>query len=113
MTALKAPARAPKIQFSHFGINVRDLEQMEDFYTRVVGFTVTDRGVGIDPRERRTIFEKFVRGSAAAAGRSSGTGLGLAMVDHIVRAHGGEIDVAVNTYGGSIFTIRLPLEDLP
>ncbi len=44
MTALKAPARAPKIQFSHFGINVRDLDLMEDFYTRVVGFTVTDRG---------------------------------------------------------------------
>jgi catechol 2,3-dioxygenase-like lactoylglutathione lyase family enzyme len=44
MTALEAPARAPKIQFSHFGINVRDLEPMEDFYTRVVGFTVTDRG---------------------------------------------------------------------
>jgi catechol 2,3-dioxygenase-like lactoylglutathione lyase family enzyme len=44
MTALKAPARAPKIQFSHFGINVRDLDLMEDFYTRVVRFTVTDRG---------------------------------------------------------------------
>ena len=44
MSALEAPARAPKIQFSHFGINVRDLDKMEDFYTRVVGFTVTDRG---------------------------------------------------------------------
>lgn len=44
MTAIEAPARAPKIQFSHFGINVRDLDRMEDFYTRVVGFTVTDRG---------------------------------------------------------------------
>jgi catechol 2,3-dioxygenase-like lactoylglutathione lyase family enzyme len=44
MTALKAPARAPKIQFSHFGINVRDMDLMEDFYTKVVGFTVTDRG---------------------------------------------------------------------
>jgi len=44
MTALRAPARAPRIQFSHFGINVRDLKRMEDFYTRVVGFSVTDRG---------------------------------------------------------------------
>lgn len=44
MTALQAPARAPKIQFSHFGINVRDLDKMEEFYTKVVGFTVTDRG---------------------------------------------------------------------
>ena len=44
MTALQAPARAPNIQFSHFGINVRDLDLMENFYTKVVGFTVTDRG---------------------------------------------------------------------
>ncbi len=44
MPALDAPARAPRIQFSHFGINVRDLVKMEDFYTRVVGFQVTDRG---------------------------------------------------------------------
>ncbi len=44
MTAVQAPDRAPKIQFSHFGINVRDMDRMEDFYTRVVGFSVTDRG---------------------------------------------------------------------
>jgi catechol 2,3-dioxygenase len=44
MGIVKAPGRAPRIQFSHFGINVRDLDRMEDFYTRVVGFTVTDHG---------------------------------------------------------------------
>jgi catechol-2,3-dioxygenase len=44
MATLKAPDRAPNIQFGHFGINVRNLEAMEDFYTRVIGFTVTERG---------------------------------------------------------------------
>jgi catechol 2,3-dioxygenase len=44
MTVLEAPDRAPRIQFSHFGINVRDLDRMEKFYTGVVGFEVTDRG---------------------------------------------------------------------
>ena len=44
MARLAAPDRDPRIQFSHFGLNVRDLKRMEDFYTRVVGFTVTDRG---------------------------------------------------------------------
>lgn len=41
---------APNIQFSHFGFAVKDLGKMEDFYTRVLGFTVTDRGnaVGMD-----------------------------------------------------------------
>ena len=32
------------ISFSHFGVNCWDLEKMEDFYTRVIGFVVTDRG---------------------------------------------------------------------
>lgn len=44
MAVLDAPDRAPRIQFSHFGINVRDLDRMEKFYTGVVGFVVTDRG---------------------------------------------------------------------
>lgn len=44
MALLEAPDRAPRIQFSHFGINVRDLDRMEKFYTGVVGFAVTDRG---------------------------------------------------------------------
>ena len=47
MPEVKAPKRDPKIQFSHFGLNVRDLDKMEDFYTRVVGFTVTDRGEAV------------------------------------------------------------------
>lgn len=34
----------PNLQFSHMGFAVSDLEGMEDFYTRVLGFTVTDRG---------------------------------------------------------------------
>jgi len=36
--------RAPAIAFSHVGIHVTDLRRMEDFYTRFLGFTVTDRG---------------------------------------------------------------------
>ena len=34
----------PAIAFSHFGINVTDLQRMEDFYTRVLGLLVMDRG---------------------------------------------------------------------
>lgn len=38
-------ARPVKLSFSHIGIFVHDMNRMEDFYTRVLGFTVTDRGV--------------------------------------------------------------------
>lgn len=43
MTAKKL-YEAPNLMFSHFGFTVSDLEKMEDFYTRIMGFTVTDRG---------------------------------------------------------------------
>jgi catechol 2,3-dioxygenase-like lactoylglutathione lyase family enzyme len=36
--------KAPELTFGHFGIYVTDLDKMVEFYTRVLGFTVTDRG---------------------------------------------------------------------
>ena len=41
---------APKLAFSHFGFFVRDLDRMADFYTRVLGFTISDRGELDTPR---------------------------------------------------------------
>jgi catechol 2,3-dioxygenase-like lactoylglutathione lyase family enzyme len=38
------PRPVPRISFSHFGLYTADLAKMEDFYTRFMGFTVTDRG---------------------------------------------------------------------
>lgn len=46
---LDAPDRAPHVQFSHMGINVRDYERMLDFYTRVIGFKVSDSGTRDGP----------------------------------------------------------------
>jgi catechol 2,3-dioxygenase-like lactoylglutathione lyase family enzyme len=42
--------RAPQLRFSHVGFFVRDLERMADFYSRVLGFTITDRGNLETPR---------------------------------------------------------------
>jgi signal transduction histidine kinase len=72
---------------------------------------VQDHGVGIPPSEQRNIFRKFVRGAAAASTLAKGTGIGLAMVDHIVRAHGGRIRVESEPGRGSTFTIILPVEE--
>jgi signal transduction histidine kinase len=73
-----------------------------------VAIRVRDKGLGISQSERKAIFRRFVRGSAAAAGNVKGSGLGLAMVRHIVSAHGGEIVVASQPGEGSTFTILLP-----
>ena len=73
-----------------------------------VAIRVRDEGLGIAASERKTIFRKFMRGSAAIAANVKGSGVGLAMVRHIVAAHGGEIVVASELGQGSTFTLLLP-----
>ena len=68
-----------------------------------------DRGMGIEPREQREIFQKFVRGVAARKAGIKGTGIGLSMVRQIFEAFGGEIQLQSAAGAGSTFTIVLPL----
>lgn len=74
-----------------------------------LSIAVRDRGLGIPAAEQREIFGKFVRGATARDGNIGGTGIGLAMVSHIVAAHGGAVSVVSGAGEGSTFTIRLPL----
>ena len=74
-----------------------------------VAIRVRDDGMGIPASEQRVIFQKFVQGRGAIAANVKGTGVGLAMVSHIMRAHGGGIRVDSTPGEGSTFTLRLPL----
>ena len=69
-----------------------------------VRVTVADGGPGIPKEDRRRIFEPFERGSTTA----TGTGLGLAVADAIVQAHGGRMWVSQSPAGGAAFTFELP-----
>ena len=82
-----------------------DVEHSADRVTIVV----RDRGLGIPRSEQLHIFEKFVRGADSKARRIKGTGIGLAMVRHIVKAHGGEILLASQPGEGSRFAMVFPL----
>jgi len=73
-----------------------------------VAIRVRDQGAGILPSERKQILRKFVRGSSAKAYGIKGTGIGLAMVKHIVDAHGGKVLVESEPGKGSTFSILLP-----
>lgn len=76
---------------------------------RGVAISVSDNGPGIPKREHTRIFEKFYRVTREDAPlQVQGTGLGLAMVHHIVRAHGGTIEVESELGQGATFTILLP-----
>jgi signal transduction histidine kinase len=75
---------------------------------RWVCIAVTDHGIGISPGDRRRLFRQFHRGAAALNANVSGVGLGLAMCRHIVRRHGGRIDVRSEEGKGSTFTVWLP-----
>jgi signal transduction histidine kinase len=70
---------------------------------------VSDRGIGIPKREQSRIFEKFYRARVRENQSISGTGLGLALVAHIVHGHGGKVHVESSPGVGSRFTISIPL----
>jgi len=72
---------------------------------------VTDNGFGIDSQEQENIFEKFYRVRSPENDRITGSGLGLSLVDHVVKAHGGHVTVESTPGKGSTFSIHLPLEN--
>ena len=72
---------------------------------------VRDQGLGIADEERAQVFRKFVRGASSREAGVKGTGIGLSMVDHIVRGHRGRVTVESGPGPGSTFTVVLPLEE--
>lgn len=70
--------------------------------------TVEDSGAGIAAEHLPHLFERYYRVDSARARSSGGFGLGLAIVQTIVRAHGGGISVESVVGSGSIFTVTLP-----
>ena len=72
---------------------------------------VSDRGIGIPQAERRRIFEAFYRVDKGLEHDVKGSGLGLAVVQHIVEAHGGSVEVESLPETGSRFTLKLPIAE--
>lgn len=73
-----------------------------------VELTVSDQGVGIAEPDQERIFERFYRADPARSRETGGTGIGLAIVKHIVSNHGGEVTVWSQPGAGSTFTMRFP-----
>lgn len=69
---------------------------------------ISDKGVGISPKDQKAIFDKFYRVTNGEVHNVKGTGLGLALVKHIVDAHKGKIDLISAQGVGSTFRLSFP-----
>ena len=75
---------------------------------REVEIAVHDNGPGIPTEEQKKIFEKFERGTAAIEAGTAGSGLGLAVVEAIVGAHRGRVELKSSPREGSCFRVFIP-----
>lgn len=73
-----------------------------------VAIDVEDNGVGIAPKDRKRIFDRFYRADNLLTRKTEGTGLGLAIAKRIVEAQGGRLSVRSELGKGSCFTVHLP-----
>lgn len=69
---------------------------------------VSDEGIGIADKEKKRVFDKFYRVGSENTRTTKGTGLGLYIVDQIVKAHRGKISIRDNQPRGTVFSIDLP-----
>jgi two-component system, OmpR family, sensor kinase len=78
--------------------------------SRSAVLVVADGGPGMGPEQLEHVFERFYRADHSRARVTGGAGLGLAIVQAVVAAHGGEVGVESDPERGTTVTVRLPVE---
>ncbi|MBU4376039.1 MAG: HAMP domain-containing histidine kinase, partial [Candidatus Omnitrophica bacterium] len=74
-----------------------------------VSISISDTGIGIGKEDIPKIFDRFFHGDSTMQRVKSGVGLGLSIVQSIVKIHNGNIKVTSIPHKGSSFTVTLPL----
>ena len=79
----------------------------------ILQFYVKDTGIGIDPEDQKSIFERFRQVDGSSSRAYEGTGLGLAITKSLVELLGGEIRVDSKPGEGAVFYFTIPYQDAP
>uniref|UniRef100_UPI00356506D6 sensor histidine kinase n=1 Tax=Ilyobacter sp. TaxID=3100343 RepID=UPI00356506D6 len=74
----------------------------------LVKIVVEDSGIGIEKENISKVTERFFREDSVRTVKKSGVGLGLSLVGHILRLHGGDLEIHSEKGVGSVFKISLP-----
>ena len=72
---------------------------------------VADSGVGIPPEDLPHVFTRFWRGEKSRSRATGGAGIGLSIVQELVRAHGGQVSVESTVGRGSVFRVVMPCHE--
>jgi PAS domain S-box-containing protein len=92
------------LKFTMTGAVDVKLREARDF----ARLSVHDTGIGIPEAELPRVFERFHRIEGARGRTHEGTGIGLALVDELVRLHGGTVEVSSEYGVGTTFTVSIP-----
>jgi two-component system phosphate regulon sensor histidine kinase PhoR len=88
-------------------VKVREGTRLEE--GRFCHITVADTGIGIPKEEQPRVFERFYRVEQSRGRKTGGAGLGLSIVNHIVRTHKGSIELTSEQNEGLQLDIYLPM----
>jgi PAS domain S-box-containing protein len=102
---------ANAVKFSAEAGQIEVVLEADDGQARL---TVSDQGLGISPEFLPQVFDRFRQADSGTARAHGGLGLGLAIVRHLVEAHGGSVEAhSEGLHRGARFSVRLPLTPVP
>nr|WP_319510031.1 two-component regulator propeller domain-containing protein [uncultured Draconibacterium sp.] len=90
-------------------VDVKIEMRPDDARFKMLKVTVADNGIGIDPSKLKRIFDRFYHVDGMPDSQIAGSGIGLALVNSLVKLHKGTIDVRSAVGKGAVFVVQLPV----
>lgn len=97
------------IKFTHQGsVNIEVYKKQQNENEVILGFKITDTGIGIDKDKLNEVFDRFNQGEESTTRNYGGTGLGLSIVKKLILLQDGDIEVSSKQGIGTTFSFYIP-----